>query len=228
MASQEIIKELGTNGGGFFNANSAHPFENPNAWTNLIEIWALLLIPVASVLAFGRVVGDIRQGCAILAAMAVFLIVGVGVAYWSETAGNPILTALGVDPSAGNLEGKEVRFGQAMSALFTTGTSGTSTGAVNSMFDSYTPLGGHRADVQSARRLHLAGRRRRGAVRLSGRCDHRGVRRRADGRPHARISRQEDRNARDEARDAGGADLSARACSASRARPCCCRRRSTV
>jgi potassium-transporting ATPase potassium-binding subunit len=142
VASQEIIKELGTNGGGFFNANSAHPFENPNGWTNLVEIWALLLIPVASVLAFGRVVGDIRQGRAILAAMAAFLIVGVGVAYWSETAGNPILTALGVDPSAGNLEGKEVRFGQAMSVLFTTGTSGTSTGAVNSMFDSYTPLGG--------------------------------------------------------------------------------------
>jgi potassium-transporting ATPase potassium-binding subunit len=142
MASQEIIKELGTNGGGFFNANSAHPFENPNAWSNLLEIWALLLIPVASVLAFGRVVGDIRQGRAILAAMAVFLIVGVGVAYWSETAGNPLLTALGVDPSSGNLEGKEVRFGQAMSVLFTTGTSGTSTGAVNSMFDSYTPLGG--------------------------------------------------------------------------------------
>jgi K+-transporting ATPase ATPase A chain len=142
MASQEFIKELGTNGGGFFNANSAHPFENPNAWTNLIEVWALLLIPVASVLAFGRAVGDMRQGRAILAAMAVFLIVGVGVAYWSETAGNPILTALGVDPSAGNLEGKEVRFGQAMSVLFTTGTSATSTGAVNSMFDSYTPLGG--------------------------------------------------------------------------------------
>jgi K+-transporting ATPase ATPase A chain len=142
MASQEIIKELGTNGGGFFNANSAHPFENPNAWANILQIWALLLIPVASVLAFGRLVGDIRQGRAILAAMAVFLIVGVGVAYWAETAGNPILTALGVDPSAGNFEGKEVRFGQAMSVLFTTGTSGTSTGAVNSMFDSYTPLGG--------------------------------------------------------------------------------------
>jgi potassium-transporting ATPase potassium-binding subunit len=142
VASQEIIKELGTNGGGFFNANSAHPFENPNAWTNLVEIWALLLIPVASVLAFGRMVSDIRQGRAILAAMVVFLIVGVGVAYWSETAGNPILSALGVDPSGGNLEGKEVRFGQALSVLFTTGTSGTSTGAVNSMFDSYTPLGG--------------------------------------------------------------------------------------
>jgi len=142
VASQEIIKELGTNGGGFFNANSAHPFENPNAWSNILEIWALLLIPIASVLAFGRAVGDIRQGRAILAAMAVFLIVGIIVVYWSEAFGNPILTALGVNPSAGNFEGKEVRFGQAMSALFTTGTSGTSTGAVNSMFDSYTPLGG--------------------------------------------------------------------------------------
>ncbi|HWY81808.1 MAG TPA: potassium-transporting ATPase subunit KdpA [Roseiarcus sp.] len=142
VASQEIIKELGTNGGGFFNANSAHPFENPNAWTNVVEIWALLLIPVASVLAFGRMVGDIRQGRAILAAMAVFLLVGILVAYWSEASGNPILSALGVDPSAGNLEGKEVRFGQALSVLFTTGTSGTSTGAVNSMFDSYTPFGG--------------------------------------------------------------------------------------
>src|SRR5271170_3946533 len=142
MASQEVIKELGTNGGGFFNANSAHPYENPNAWTNLIEIWALLLIPVTSVLAFGRVVGDIRQGRAILAAMAVFLIVGVGVAYWSETAGNPLLAAVGVDPSAGNLEGKEVRFGQAMSVLYATATSGTSTGAVNTMHDSLTPLAG--------------------------------------------------------------------------------------
>ncbi len=142
VASQEIIKEFGTNGGGFFNANAAHPFENPNAWTNLLEIWALLLIPVASVLAFGRVVGDIRQGRAILAAMAVFFIVGVGVAYWAEAAGNPILTAQGVDPSAGNLEGKEVRNGQAMSVLYATATSGTSTGSVNTMHDSLTPLAG--------------------------------------------------------------------------------------
>ena len=142
VASQEIIKELGTNGGGFFNANSAHPFENPNAWTNILEIWALLLIPVASVLAFGRIVGDVRQGRAILAAMAVFVLVGVLVVYWAETSGNPILAALGVDPSAGNLEGKEVRFGQALSALFITGTTGTSTGAVNSMINSFTPLGG--------------------------------------------------------------------------------------
>ena len=142
VASQEIIKELGTNGGGFFNANSAHPFENPNAWTNILEIWALLLIPVASVLAFGRIVGDVRQGRAILTAMAVFVLVGVLVVYWAETSGNPILAALGVDPSAGNLEGKEVRFGQALSALFITGTTGTSTGAVNSMINSFTPLGG--------------------------------------------------------------------------------------
>ncbi len=142
VASQEIIKELGTNGGGFFNANSAHPFENPNAWSNIVEIWALLLIPVASVLAFGRAVGDIRQGRAILAAMAVFLIVGIIVVYWAETSGNPLLTALGVGPSMGNFEGKEIRFGQALSALFITGTTGTSTGAVNSMIDSFTPLGG--------------------------------------------------------------------------------------
>ena len=162
MASQEIIKELGTNGGGFFNANSAHPFENPNAWTNLIEIWALLLIPVASVLAFGRVVGDMRQGRAILAAMAVFLIVGVGVAYWSETAGNPILTALGVDPSAGNFEGKEVRFGQAMSVLFTAGDKRNQHGRGQLDVRFLYAARRHGADVQSARRLHLAGRCRRG------------------------------------------------------------------
>jgi K+-transporting ATPase ATPase A chain len=142
MASQEFIKELGTNGGGFVNANSAHPFENPNAFTNMFEIWAILLIPVASVLAFGRAVSDIRQGRAILITMAIILFVGVFVAYWAEAAGNPLLTALGVDPAGGNLEGKEVRFGNAMSAFFSTATTGTSTGAVNAMHDSFTPLGG--------------------------------------------------------------------------------------
>jgi K+-transporting ATPase ATPase A chain len=142
MASQEFIKELGTNGGGFVNANSAHPFENPNAFTNMFEIWAILLIPVASVLAFGRAVSDIRQGRAILITMAIILFVGVFVAYWAEAAGNPLLTALGVDPAGGNLEGKEVRFGNAMSAFFATATTGTSTGAVNAMHDSFTPLGG--------------------------------------------------------------------------------------
>ncbi len=140
MASQEAIKELGTNGGGFMNANSAHPFENPNAWTNMLEIWSLLLVPVASVLAFGRSIGDTRQGRAILATMAVLLIAGVAVIYWAETAGNPLISALGVN--GGNMEGKEVRFGQALTALFIAGTSGTSTGAVNAMIDSMTPLAG--------------------------------------------------------------------------------------
>ena len=142
IASQEAIKELGTNGGGFMNANSAHPFENPSAWTNLLQIWSLLLVPVASVLAFGRSIGDIRQGRAILATMAVMLVAAVALIYWSEAAGNPLLTGLGVDPAQGNMEGHEVRFGQAMTALFTAGTSGTSTGAVNAMFDSMTPLAG--------------------------------------------------------------------------------------
>jgi K+-transporting ATPase ATPase A chain len=142
MASQEVIKELGTNGGGFMNANSSHPFENPNAWTNILEIWSLLLIPFASVIAFGRAVGDLRQGRAIFITMAILLVLGAGVVYWSECVGTFGVNALGVDPSAGNLEGKEVRFGQALSALFATGTTGTSTGAVNTMHDSLTPLGG--------------------------------------------------------------------------------------
>jgi potassium-transporting ATPase potassium-binding subunit len=142
MASQEAIKELGTNGGGFMNANSAHPFENPNAWSNILEIWALLLVPVASVIAFGKAVGDIRQGRAILITMAILLVVGVGVVYWAETYGTLGLTALGLDPSAGNLEGKEMRFGQALTSLFATATTSTSTGAVNAMHDSLTPLGG--------------------------------------------------------------------------------------
>ena len=142
MASQEAIKQLGTNGGGFFNANSAHPFENPNAWTTILQIWALLIIPVSSVLAFGRAVGDLRQGRAILITMGILLVLGVGVIYWAETAGNPILASLGVDPSAGNLEGKELRFGQALTALFTSATTGTGTGAVVAMHDSLTPLAG--------------------------------------------------------------------------------------
>jgi potassium-transporting ATPase potassium-binding subunit len=142
MASQEAIKQLGTNGGGFMNTNSAHPFESPNAWTNIIQIWTILLIPVASVIAFGRAVGDIRQGRSILITMAILLMAGVGVIYWAESAGTLSLTNLGLDPSAGNLEGKEIRFGQAMDALFTAVTTGTGTGAVITMHDSLTPLGG--------------------------------------------------------------------------------------
>jgi K+-transporting ATPase ATPase A chain len=142
VASQEAIKELGTNGGGFFNANSAHPFENPNAVTNLIEIWALLLIPFALAFAFGRVVLDFRQGRAIAITMMIVLAAGALVAYWAESRGNPLLTEIGVDPSPGNMEGKEVRFGVATSALFAAATTGTSTGSVNAMHDSFLPLGG--------------------------------------------------------------------------------------
>ena len=108
----------------------------------MLQIWAILLIPVASVLAFGRIVGDFAQGRAILITMAILLVAGVGVVYFAESGAIPALTALGLDPSLGNMEGKEVRFGQALSALFTVSTTGTSTGAVNAMFDSLTPLGG--------------------------------------------------------------------------------------
>ncbi|MFZ3179474.1 MAG: potassium-transporting ATPase subunit KdpA [Methylocystis silviterrae] len=142
VASQEAIKELGTNGGGFFNANSAHPFESPSALSNMLEIWALLVIPFATAFAFGRAVFDYRQGRAIAITMMIVLVAGVSVAYWAEAGGNPLLTEIGVDPSPGNMEGKEVRFGPAMSALFAASTTGTSCGAVNSMHDSFMPLGG--------------------------------------------------------------------------------------
>ncbi|ARN83797.1 potassium-transporting ATPase subunit KdpA [Methylocystis bryophila] len=143
VASQEAIKELGTNGGGFFNANAAHPFENPNALANMLEIWALLVTPFATVFAFGRTVLDFRQGRAIVITMGIVLLVGISVAYWAEAAGNPLLTdRLGVEAAPGNMEGKEVRFGTAMSALYATATTGTSTGSVNSMHDSFTPIGG--------------------------------------------------------------------------------------
>ena len=143
VASQEAIKELGTNGGGFFNANSAHPFENPNALANILEIWALLVIPFATVFAFGKTVADPRQGRAIAVTMGIVLVAGVFISYWAEAAGNPLLTdKLGLEAAPGNMEGKEVRFGPAMSALYATATTGTSTGAVNSMHDSFTPIGG--------------------------------------------------------------------------------------
>jgi potassium-transporting ATPase potassium-binding subunit len=143
VASQEAIKELGTNGGGFFNANSSHPFESPNALSNMLEIWAILVIPFAAAFAMGRTVLDFRQGRAIAITMGIVLVMGVLVAYWAEAAGNPLLTEkLGVEAAPGNMEGKEVRFGTAMSALFATATTGTSTGAVNSMHDSFTPIGG--------------------------------------------------------------------------------------
>ena len=142
VASQLAIKQLGTNGGGFFNANSAHPFENPNAWTNIIQIWGILVVSFALPLVFGRMVGDRRQGWALFATMGIILIAGVVSAYWAESAGNPIVQGLGVAAGPGNMEGKEVRFGVDMSALWAAGTAGTSNGSVNAMHASFTPLGG--------------------------------------------------------------------------------------
>ncbi|HEV3286387.1 MAG TPA: potassium-transporting ATPase subunit KdpA, partial [Steroidobacteraceae bacterium] len=148
IASQESIKELGTNGGGFLNANSAHPYENPSALANLLEMLAILAIPAALTYTFGRTVGDTRQGWAVLAAMAILFVALLLVVEHSEQQGNPLIARLGVDQAAsatqagGNMEGKETRFGIAASALFAAVTTATSCGAVNGMHDSYTPLGG--------------------------------------------------------------------------------------
>lgn len=147
-ASQIAIKQLGTNGGGFFNANSAHPFENPTPLSNLIEMLAILAIPAALCYTFGKMVGDTRQGWAVLAAMALVFAGLLALTVASEQNGNPLLAGLGVDQAAGaqqsggNMEGKEVRFGITNSALWATATTAASNGSVNSMHDSYTPLGG--------------------------------------------------------------------------------------
>ena len=142
VASQEVIKELGTNGGGFFNANSAHPFENPTPLTNLIEMLLIFAIPAGLTYTFGRMARDQKQGWAIFTAMAVLFFVGVTTAYRFEAAGNPIMHGMASNQTLGNMEGKEVRFGVANSALFATITTGASCGAVNSMHDSFTSIGG--------------------------------------------------------------------------------------
>jgi K+-transporting ATPase ATPase A chain len=148
VASQLAIKHLGTNGGGFFNANAAHPFENPNELTNFVLILAESVLPAAFPYTFGKIVGDTKQGWTILIAMMILLCLFTGLTYAAESTANPILTRLGVDQvttdtnPGGNMEGKEVRFGVAPSALFATVTTGTSTGAVDSMHDSFMPLGG--------------------------------------------------------------------------------------
>jgi K+-transporting ATPase ATPase A chain len=148
VASQEAIKQLGTNGGGFFNANSAHPFESPTAFTNLLQILLIFILGAGLTYTFGHMVKDQRQGWALFWAMAVMFLMGVFVAYPAEQAGNPIIANLGVERAAsdvqagGNMEGKEARFGIGSSALFATVTTDASCGAVNSMHDSYTPLGG--------------------------------------------------------------------------------------
>ncbi len=148
VASQEAIKMLGTNGGGFFNANSAHPFENPTPLSNFLQMVSIFLIPAALTATFGKMVGNAKQGWALFAAMSVLFFAGVGVCYWSEARGNPNVSKLGVmtaateTQSGGNMEGKETRFGIANSALFATVTTDASCGAVNAMHDSFTPIGG--------------------------------------------------------------------------------------
>ncbi|AUN32788.1 potassium-transporting ATPase subunit KdpA [Niveispirillum cyanobacteriorum] len=142
VASQLAIKMLGTNGGGFFNANSAHPFENPTALSNFVQMLLIFAIGAGLTNLFGRAVGNEKQGWAILAAMGVLFIAGVALAYWAEAGGNPLLAGFHVDQTLGNMEGKEVRFGTAMSALFAVITTAASCGAVNAMHDSFMPLGG--------------------------------------------------------------------------------------
>jgi K+-transporting ATPase ATPase A chain len=147
-ASQVIIKQLGTNGGGFFNVNSAHPLENPTPFSGFLEVMAILLIAAALCYTFGMMVGDVRQGWALLAAMLVIFVSLLLLGYWAEQSGNPALAALGVDQAAsvgqagGNMEGKETRFGIAQSAIWAAATTAASNGSVNAMHDSFTPLGG--------------------------------------------------------------------------------------
>ena len=141
-ASQIAIKQLGTNGGGFFNVNSAHPYENPTPFSNFLEVLAILLISAGLCYTYGVMVKDTRQGWALLAAMTLILVAMIGVCYWAESGPNPLIDGRGIDQTAGNMEGKEVRFGVANSALWATTTTSASNGSVNSMHDSFTPLGG--------------------------------------------------------------------------------------
>jgi K+-transporting ATPase ATPase A chain len=142
MASQVAIKMLGTNGGGYVNANAAHPYENPTPLSNFLQILSIFLIPSGLTYYLGRMVKNQRHGWSVWGAMAVLFLAGVLLCWWAESAGNPRLHALGVNPAGGNMEGKEVRFGIFNSALFATVTTDASCGAVNSMHDSFTPLGG--------------------------------------------------------------------------------------
>jgi len=142
VASQSAIKQLGTNGGGFFNANAAHPFESPTPWTNFLSMFSIFVIPAGLTYTYGRMVKNQKHGWALWAAMFVLFAAGVTTAYWAEARGNPIHIARGIAPADGNMEGKEVRFGIANSALYATVTTDASCGAVNSMHDSFTPIGG--------------------------------------------------------------------------------------
>ncbi len=199
VASQEAIKMLGTNGGGFFNANSAHPFENPTPFSNMFQMFLIFLIPGALTYTFGKMVRDTRQGWAIFTAMAVLWFGGVFVAYHYEQKGTPMLAKAGIEMTVtdtqpgGNMEGKETRFGIANSALFATVTTDASCGAVNAMHDSFTRARRTGASVQYRTGRGGVRRRGRGALRDADVRDPGGLHRRPDGRAHAGVSGQEDR-----------------------------------
>ena len=192
VASQIAIKMLGTNGGGFFNANASHPFENPTALSNFVQMISIFALGAALTNVFGRMVGNQRQGWAILAVMGVLFIAGVVVCYWAEAHGNDALNALGL--TGGNMEGKEVRFGIVASALFAVITTAASCGAVNAMHDSFTALGGMIPLINIQLGEVIVGGVGAGMYGMLLFVDHLGLRRRPDGRPHARICRQEDRS----------------------------------
>ena len=207
-ASQIAIKQLGTNGGGFFSVNSSMPFENPTALSNFVEVIFILLIPAALTATFGKMVGSARQGWAIFVTMLVLLAVGIGVSYAGEQAGSPAqdaagisATAHGADSSGGNLEGKEQRFGIASSTEWATVTTAASNGSVNSALDSYTGRRRNGSAGQHADRRGDLRRRRLRPLRDAAVRPARGLHRRADGRPDARVPRQEDRGQGDQARD---------------------------
>ena len=207
VASQIAIKMLGTNGGGFFNANAAHPFENPTALSNFLQIILIFAIGASLTNVFGRMVGNQRQGWAILAVMGVLFIAGVTLAYWAEAHGNDIVNAMGL--TGGNMEGKETRFGIVASALFAVITTAASCGAVNAMHDIV-----HRARRHGAAHQHPAWRsdrrrRRRRHVRHASVRHPRHLCRRPDGRTHAGICRQEDRGQGGQDGDARHIDLAA-------------------
>ena len=192
VASQVAIKMLGTNGGGFFNANAAHPFENPTALSNLVQIVSIFAIGAALTNVFGRMVGDQRQGWAILAAMGTCSLPASRLTYWAEAAGNPQFASLGLDPA--NMEGKEVRFGVALSALFAVITTAASCGAVNAMHDSFTPLGGMIPLINMELGEIIIGGVGAGLYGMLIFVVITDVRCRADGGPYAGICRQEDRS----------------------------------
>ena len=199
VASQIAIKQLGTNGGGFFNVNSAHPFEGAGPLGNFVELLSILLIPAALCYTFGKMVGNVRQGWAIFAAMMVLFIAGLWLTVPYEHTSSQAMRAAGISASAPNLEGKELRYGPDQSSLWAVATTDASNGSVNSMHDSYKPDGMVAPMFNIARRRGHLGRRRERPVRHDLLRHHRGLHRRPDGRADARVPREEDRRPRGEA-----------------------------